>query len=96
MNTYLVRLKDDHELVGLFVSANDKSLWRVIDEVCDTDLCEFLELPAGAIYLPEAGAPSVPTTTRKATPVDFFAAAVISEGWHEAFHEEAEWQSIGP
>lgn len=103
MNAYLVRLKKNAELVGLFVSASVDDLWNYVDECTDARECEFLELPPGGFYFPCAGAPLVPTLTcdpevEQSFP-DWFAGAVTSELWHDIFYTEnceSEWQPVEP
>jgi hypothetical protein len=103
MNTYLVRLKRDRELVGLFVSPSRKDLWDFVDECTESGECEYLELPPGGFYFPQAGAPVVPTLTcvpevEDSFP-DWFAGAVLSELWDPIFYtgdHEGEWQPVVP
>jgi len=98
METYLVRLKANKELVGLFVSPSKEDLWHFVDECCDPFVCEFLRLPPGGIYRSESGAPRVPTLDRypeddKSIP-DWFAGATLSELWLHAFYDHAVWRPI--
>jgi hypothetical protein len=101
MTAYLVRLKKNAELVGLFVSPSDDMLWDFVDECCDPYECEFVRLPAGGVYLSEAGAPAVPTSIE--FPVDdrdipdWFAGATLSELWLDVFYSKEcgpYWQAI--
>jgi hypothetical protein len=103
MPAYLVRLKKNSELVGLFVSPSDNMLWEFVDECCDPLECEFTKLPPGGIYLPGAGAPKLPTSIEY--PVDgpeipdWLAGAVVSELWLDVFYSEEHgpiWQPIEP
>jgi hypothetical protein len=101
MNAYLVRLKKNAELVGMFVSPSDEMLWEFVDECCDGDECEFVRLPTGGLYLADAGAPAVPTKVEypeddRDIP-DWFAGATLSELWIDLFFSKrrsAEWQPI--
>lgn len=103
MQAYLVRLKENSELVGIFVSPSGDLLWHFIDECCDAYECEFVRLPPGGIYLPSSGAPTVPTTIEypeddKDTP-DWFAGATLSERWLDIFFSKGrgpDWQPIKP
>ena len=98
MHTSLVRLKHNQELVGIFVSPSADDLWNYVDECTDVDACEYLELPPGGFYFPQAGVPRVPTLTcvpevEESFP-DWFSGAVISELWEDLFYREspdAEW-----
>jgi len=100
MQVYLVRLRKNKELVGIFASPSSTRLWEFVDECCDPYVCEFLSLPAGGLYLSESGAPRVPTRKRYPTDErdipDWFAGADISELWIHAFYDAAEWQPIEP
>lgn len=101
MNAYLVRLHKSMELVGLFVSPSENVLWEFVDECCDPDECEFVQLPAGGIYLPKAGGPRVPTCVEypdddRDIP-DWFADAIASELWIDIFYSEEhgpKWQPV--
>jgi hypothetical protein len=103
MNTYLVRLKRNRELVGLFVSPNTEDLWDYVDECTESGECEYLELPPGGFHFPNAGAPRVPTLTsvpevEESFP-DWFTGAVLSELWYDIFYtgdREAEWEPVVP
>ena len=100
MRAYLVRLKTNAELVGLFVSPSVKELWNYVDECCDPFACEFLSLPPGGIYLGQSGAAKIPTII--ADPEDdslypdWLTGAVISELWLDIFYgsRELEWKTI--
>lgn len=90
MHAYIVRLRKNTELVGLFVSPSDEMLWEFVDECCDPGECEFVRLPAGGLYLHQAGAPKVPTLIRdpedeKSYP-DWFSQGTISELWLDIFY----------
>src|SRR5947209_332758 len=100
MQTYLVRLQSNQELVGLFVSPRMDQLWEFVDECCDPFICEFVRLPPGGIYQDHSGAARVPTNERfpvdqDAIP-DWFAGATISELWLGAFYDESNWAPIKP
>lgn len=101
MTVYLVRLKADAELVGIFVSPTDDLLGEFVDECRDPYECEFVELPPGGIYLDSAEAPKVPTNIEypvKDIP-DWLAGATLSELWLDIFHSKKrgpKWQPIEP
>ena len=103
MPAYLVRLKKNAELVGLFVSPTEDMLWEFVDECCDPYECEYVKLPPGGIYLDSAGAATVPTNIEY--PVDdrhipdWFAGATVSELWLDIFHSSErgpKWKAIEP
>lgn len=103
MSAYLVRLKKNAELVGLFVSPTADMLWEFVDECTDPYECEFLKLPAGGVYLASAGAPRVPTRIEYPEDdqdiPDWFAGATVSELWLDIFHSKErgpKWRPIEP
>ena len=86
MTAYLVRLKTDRKLVGLFVAEDPKDLWTYVDEYCDVSACEYQDLFGGGMYYGKAGAPSVPTVredhpeAREKMP-DWFSGATMTDDW---------------
>ena len=52
MATYLVRLQESNELVGIFWADNLKALGWLIDEAVDPFICEYKKLPYGGIFWP--------------------------------------------
>jgi len=93
MPTYLVRLKANRELVGLFDTADPKSLWDYVDECCDISDCEYVQLPRGGIYHESAGAPDVPTVFRDEPGTgekmpDWFSGATMTDNWASVFESE--------
>jgi hypothetical protein len=103
MRAYLVRLKKNAELVGLFVSPSVSELWNYVDECCPPDATEFLRLPPGGIYLPKAGAARIPTIIPdpdddESYP-DWFSGAVLSDLWLDIFYDEPgyrKWKPVEP
>jgi hypothetical protein len=100
MHAYLVRLKENAELVGLFVSPNTRKLWDYVDECCSPVACEYVALPPGGLYLHKAGAATVPTTidpdSNDGGP-DWFSGATLSQLWHEIFfggRGEPKWKPV--
>ena len=104
MTAYLVRLKENAELVGLFVSPGPEDLWDYVDECCDPYACEFVALPPGGLYLHNAGAPTVPTiiadpdtnsmlvrTSPKGTPTGFRAPPSPSSGLASSTVDTENW-----
>lgn len=97
MQIFLVRLNRNSELVGIFAAPSADRLWTFVDECCDPGECEFCELPPGSLYLPSAGAPTVPTAwdPEFEDGPDWFAGAVLSELWGPFFDKpEATWAPI--
>lgn len=64
MNGYLVRLNAGaarpREIVGFFLADDQKHLERLIDECCDADLCEYVDIGAGGIFWSDAAGYVVP------------------------------------
>lgn len=50
MSTYLVRIQNTKELVGLFWSENMNQLYDTIDEACDPAICEIKKLTFGGVF----------------------------------------------
>jgi hypothetical protein len=93
MSAYLVRLKSNRELVGLFVSDSTDDLCLLIDECCDPSDCEYKPLPRGGIYYEKAGAPDISTIYRDEPGTgekmpDWFAGATLSDHWYGIFESE--------
>lgn len=103
MHAYVVRLKADRELVGVFVVDEPEDLHLLIDECCDAGACEYLTLPPGGLYH-SADAPDVPTiydpdqeATGEKMP-DWFAGATMTDHWNEVFTtdggESGDWRDV--
>jgi hypothetical protein len=58
MPTYLVRLMDNLDLVGIFVARNVKDLAIAVDECTDPWDCEYIVLGVGGIMWISTGCPS--------------------------------------
>lgn len=51
MTAYLVRLADDHQVVGIFVAEDVDELAYLVDQACDPRATEYLELTSGGAYV---------------------------------------------
>lgn len=60
MPNYLVRVRDSHEIVGIFGVPDSEELLFWIDEVCDPSDCEWAEIGAGSVIYPGEGAMKIP------------------------------------
>ncbi|PZQ62623.1 MAG: hypothetical protein DI570_09985 [Phenylobacterium zucineum] len=60
MPNYLVRLRDSHEIVGIFAVPDYDELLFWIDEVCDPADCEWAPIGSGSIIYPDGGAAKIP------------------------------------
>jgi hypothetical protein len=58
MSTYLVRLKDTKEAVGIFMAGDLNALWDSVDEVTSPTECEYRRLAGAglAIHWKDSGA----------------------------------------
>jgi hypothetical protein len=100
VNAYLVRLKANAELVGLFVAPSLGQLTELIDECCPPRDCEYLLLRNGGIYLHQAGAAKVPTSIDSESDdpgPDWFSGATVSELWLDIFYRGGDglkWKAV--
>jgi hypothetical protein len=98
VQAYLVRLKKNKEVVGLFVSPSSDNLWEFVDECCPPVDCEYLMLPPGGLYLSAAGAAAIPTAIDAEgdePDPDFFSGATVSELWLDHFYDNERGQLNG-
>ena len=49
MPAYLVRLRSNRDVVGIFVAFDPDELELVVNECTDVEACEYLEMPDGGI-----------------------------------------------
>lgn len=101
MQAFLVRLKRNQELVGIFLTPTEDELWQYVDEATDVDACECLELPPGGFYFPHSGAPRVPTLicdpNDESSFPDWFSNALVSELWDDIMYSdkhEPDWRPV--
>jgi hypothetical protein len=101
MAAFLVRKKNNAELVGLFVSPSRAQLVDLVDEFCSPFICEYVLLPAGGIYA-SPNAPILecddPDPDSHSDP-DWFSGATISGLWLKYFYGERgdlEWRHLKP
>jgi len=96
MCAYVVRIIDDHDLVGIFVATNRFQLQMFVDECTDIDECEFAPLPAGGIYwdvpavqipVPEGEADDGPNFDPSAAPTVPWSKLTVSDSWFSALYE---------
>jgi hypothetical protein len=91
MPTFLVRIIETHDLVGIFVAQNIHRLAILIDECTDPGDCEFLRLPAGGVMWTS---PAVPIPIERSDDNDDlgdpdpvpWARATLTESWWSGFH----------
>lgn len=90
MRAYLVRLKKDKELVGIFC-CDLANLPYFIDECTVVSYCEYTPMKQGGIMWTDSGANKVPLVTEEGTgetEVPMFDGASISESWIMSLMEE--------
>ncbi|WP_353646293.1 hypothetical protein [Mesorhizobium sp. WSM2239] len=106
MSAYLVRLRDNKEIVGIIVLDSPDDLYDFVDENTDPGLCEYRELPSGGLLWHENDAPRVPSNIEDSDESDDYFArlaetASFSELWMgELFQTDEEesgsWEAIPP
>jgi hypothetical protein len=96
MRAYVVRIIEDHDLVGIFVATNRFQLQMLVDECTDIDECDFAPLPAGGIYwdvpavqipVPEGEADDSPDIDPSAAPTVPWSKLTASDSWFRALYE---------
>lgn len=60
MATYLVRMEETNELVGIFWAQSLVELYWAIDECCDPGISQIKKLPRGGIFFPKKTKLKVP------------------------------------
>ncbi|MGY8630870.1 hypothetical protein RAD15_00050 [Bradyrhizobium sp. 14AA] len=86
MPAYLVRLIDNHQIVGIFFADHPGSLALSVHEWTDKDRCEYVKLPEGGIVWAGSAVP-VPMTPGDESDADWdipelpFSSATTSETW---------------
>lgn len=101
MKAYLARLNAEQgsprEIVGFFVAESRSQLYEMIDECCDADRVEILQLGPGGIYWGGSVDHVVPWPEgEKDDYAGLPGAASVCEWWLDAlFNEkEGEWERI--
>jgi hypothetical protein len=97
MKAYIARLNAvqacPRVIVGFFFADNRRQLYDLIDECCDADSCEVMELGAGGIYWSNAVAYQIPmdaSDTAPGLPAD----ATMTDRWMDALCDEGNWQEL--
>jgi hypothetical protein len=102
MPTYLVRLIDNHDLVGVFVANDLEQLALIVDECTDPGACEFQRMKPGglmwtsrAIPVPIELGEDYDDTEPDPVPWD---AASLTESWWDSFYgfAKGKWRPIFP
>jgi hypothetical protein len=57
MPAYIVRLRSNRDLVGIFVAFDPDELEFVVNECTDVEACEYLEMPDGGIMWTDPAIP---------------------------------------
>ena len=50
MTTYVVRMKEGKEFVGIYAARNQPSLFWLVDQLCDPYACEYSKLSVGGLH----------------------------------------------
>lgn len=103
LQTYAVRVAEDHQVVGIFAARSEEVLALIIDEVTDPSAVEILELGEGGFYVPaktEAQFPMRLLTTSEGEPdeevpadSDPLAGGTLSEVWFDRM-AGGQWRRI--
>jgi hypothetical protein len=84
MPVYVVRMKDDNEIVGIYSADNENDLAEFVDESVTPMECEYLVLPDGGFYL-DGGAQPIPRDVGEDEEVEFFAKSSFTDSWDRIF-----------
>ncbi len=98
MNGYLVRTRENHQLVGIFVCERH-DLFDHIDKVTRPDYCEHAVLPSGGIWWREPMniIPLVGDEDNGGLARDLsLENSAISGSWERFFYGDGEWTAIPP
>lgn len=99
MPAFLVRLIDNHDIVGFFFAEDHRDLVGAVDECTDADGCEYVRLPVGGIMWmsPAIAVPMDPGPDDDENwelPELPFATATVSETWFNLLYghtKELRW-----
>jgi hypothetical protein len=86
--TYLVRLINNHDLVGIFIARDFREMLITIDECTDPGSCEYVSLDAGGIMWTDPAIPipiDVSDTDDAGNPVPW-GQATFTEVWQNYLH----------
>ncbi len=98
MSTYLVRTIDEHDLVGIFVAPDLRTLALLIDECTDPGVCEYQRMkPGGIMWTSPAVAVPVELADDDDDAVNFedpipWSAVSLTESWWDSFYA---WTNSG-
>jgi hypothetical protein len=102
MPTYLVRIIETHDLVGVFSVDNIRQLIMIVDECTEPDACEYTRLGPGAIMWTS---PAIPIPILLPEEIDGsepdpmpWEGASLSESWWDYFYGYAKcrWKRFFP
>jgi len=87
---YVVRVAENHDLVGFISASSVLRLAEIVDEICPPSACEYARLPSnGGIYWAGYAAP-VPFEDEEELGVinPTGAAQMLSDDWSAAFYKK--------
>lgn len=94
MKTYLVRMIEDQQLVGIIVANSIEFLRDCVDEVIDPNICEYATMPEGGIHWSNR-APRIPVQGPWDENGELprghdipWRKASISECWHDSLYTD--------
>lgn len=62
MPSYIVRVRDSHEAIGIYSADDEDELRYFVDEITDIADCEFAQIRNGGVTWPAGGARKLPLT----------------------------------
>ena len=86
MKLFLVRFKEDKDIVGILACEHEDDLFMLVDECCDPHDCEAMEIKSlGGIFWHNHNCPKVGVSVRGDNFPDFFKVEEInfSECWQD-------------
>jgi hypothetical protein len=94
MKAYIARLKADQsrprEVVGFFFAEDMGQLYPLIDECCDVQCCEVMELGPGGIFWNDAVDYVVPIEPSEDA-LGLPGGATMTESWMASLCSEGQW-----
>lgn len=94
MPTYLIRLTENKELVGICAAISADELFWLVDECTDPNSCEYKILGTGGIFWMDQIDMKIPVNDGLSDIEEgkLFSLARMSEDWDdEIFNEEGKW-----
>lgn len=91
MATFIVRVRDNREAVGIFSAEDLDELLDLVDEVTDAPNCEYAEIESGGVvWLRKAAALPLSVDWEEAQPpvLQLIGAPEVTEAWFFALNDD--------